>query len=43
MLLLETCTKMTGDGIFTTQSKEQTGLEIKMQFITWFERRQRQS
>lgn len=27
---LETCTLMIGDGTFMTQSKEVTGLEIKM-------------
>lgn len=30
MLLLETCIKMIGDGIFMIQSREVIGLEIKM-------------
>ena len=30
MLLLETCIKMTGDGIFMTLLKVVTGLETKM-------------
>jgi hypothetical protein len=34
MLLLETCTRMTGDGIFMILLKEVIGLVIKMPFNT---------